>query len=360
MTFFSLSTSPLTRLKTGRAGDTERPATAKRPGMRGRLGPRGMRKARRRMENTIASIERSPGIVALDGPFTHNHVSVRGIRLHLAEAGSPTAPLVLLIHGAFGGWYDFRGVIEPLSQQGFHVAALDLRGYGMSDKPPTGYDLRHAAGEINSVIAALGHDDALIVGSDIGASIAWATASLYPERVRGLVTMGAIHPTDMRRAILRNPYLYSADIARLTFFRLPTLLHKFFQFSIPRAARREITTNTSASFQRSKAFKDLVRLRKKALSIDHTMTPIIRSNRYLVGAMPSKNTHEGIDAPVLILRTNTRRWEHLSTVARARVNGQLITVATPSNVELPYLEQPAEFAETVAEFARSATDTPKS
>ena len=83
MAFFSFSTSPLTRLI---------------PGSRSKATG-----AKRRLSSTIASIERSPGIIALDGPFTHDHVSVRGIRLHLAEAGSPTKPLVLLIHGAFGG-----------------------------------------------------------------------------------------------------------------------------------------------------------------------------------------------------------------------------------------------------------------
>ncbi|ANE03025.1 alpha/beta fold hydrolase [Corynebacterium crudilactis] len=334
MALFSLSTSPLTRFIPGNRSKT---ATAQR-----------------RLAHTIASIERSPGIVALDGPFTHDHVSVRGIRLHLAEAGSPTNPLVLLIHGAFGGWYDFRDVIGPLADAGFHVAAIDLRGYGMSDKPPTGYDLRHAAGEISSLIAALGHDNAFLVGSDTGASIAWATASIYPERVNGLVSLGAIHPLDMRRAIRRKPYLHLADIGRLLLFRVPTLLHKAFHFSVSRVARREIANNTSPSYQRSNAFTDTVRLRKKALSIDHTTTPIIRTNRYLVAGLPSKNARNTISAPVLILKTNTRRWEHLATTARARVTGAMTTIAIPGGFELPYLEHPAEFAATIAKFARSA------
>lgn len=335
MTSFSLSTSPLIRFFT-------RNRTSTNP--------------QRRLANTIASIERSPGIVALDGPFTHTHVSVRGIRLHLAEAGSPTDPLVLLIHGAFGGWYDFRDVIGPLAAAGFHVAAIDLRGYGMSDKPPAGYDLRHAAGEISSVIAALGHDSAMLVGSDSGASIAWATASVYPERVQGLVSLGAIHPLDMRRAIRRKPYLHLADLGRLITFRLPTLLHKLSPFSITSAARREISANTSPSYQRSNAFSDTVRLRKKALSIDHTTTPIIRTNRYLTGSLPSKNMRSTVSSPVWILKTNTRRWENLATMARSRVNGKLTTLAIPGGFELPYLEQPAEFADMLAGFARSLTN----
>lgn len=329
MAFFSFSTSPLTRLIPGsRSKDTG---------------------AKRRLSSTIASIERSPGIIALDGPFTHDHVSVRGIRLHLAEAGSPTNPLVLLIHGAFGGWYDYREVIGPLADAGFHVAAIDLRGYGMSDKPPTGYDLRHAAGELSSVIAALGHDDALLVGSDTGASIAWAIASMYPERVRGLISLGAIHPLDMRRAICRKPHLHVSDLSRLAPFRLPSFLHNLFHFGITSAARREIVNNTSSSYQRSNAFTETVLLRKKALSIDHTITPIIRTNRYLVGSIPSKT----VSAPVWLLRTNTRRWEHLANTARTRTTGPFTTIAIPGGYELPYLENPSEFAATIAEFART-------
>lgn len=128
---------------------------------------------------------------------------------------------------------------------------------------PTGYDLRHAAGELSSVIAALGHDDALLVGSDTGASIAWAIASMYPERVRGLISLGAIHPLDMRRAIRRKPHLHVSDLSRLAPFRLPSFLHNLFHFGITSEARREIVNNTSSSYQRSNAFTETVLLRKK-------------------------------------------------------------------------------------------------
>ena len=105
-----------------------------------------------------------PSTVELEGPYAHEFVHTRGIRLHVATAGDSSRPLVLLIHGAFGGWFDFQDVIAPLAQRGFHVAAVDMRGFGMSDKPPidAGQDIRTLVGDISGLIQALGHDLSLI------------------------------------------------------------------------------------------------------------------------------------------------------------------------------------------------------
>ena len=105
-----------------------------------------------------------PSTVELDGPYAHEFVHTRGIRLHVATAGDSTQPLVVLIHGAFGGWFDYQDVIAPLAQRGFHVAAVDMRGFGMSDKPPIdpGQDIRTLVGDISGLIQALGHDDAFV------------------------------------------------------------------------------------------------------------------------------------------------------------------------------------------------------
>ena len=99
----------------------------------------------------------SPSVVELDGPFEHEFLHTRGIRLHAATAGDPDNPLVVLLHGSFGGWFDFREVIALLADAGFHVAALDMRGFGMSDKPPLepGQDIRVAVGDVSGAIRAL-------------------------------------------------------------------------------------------------------------------------------------------------------------------------------------------------------------
>lgn len=309
---------------------------------------------RRLLTRTIASIERSPSVVALDGPYTHDNIYVRGVRLHAAVAGSPSDPLILLIHGAFGGWFDYKDVIAPLAARGFHVAAVDMRGYGLSDKPPSGYELRRCAGDINGVIAALGHDCALLVGTDTGGSVAWTVSTMYPERVSGVVSLGAVHPVDLRRAIRRKPYLFGPLIKRITLFHLPVFILRGLRRAIPRAARREVVTSTTPSYQRSNAFQDTIRLRQKALSIDHTLAPIARNNRLLIAALPARTDTQTANCPVWLLRQpNSHPDQHLVAMARTRTTGPFSVVSVPGATELFFLEDPRRFVEILSGFARS-------
>lgn len=313
---------------------------------------------RRSMSRTVASIERSPTVVALDGPYSHDNIYVRGVRLHTAVAGSPADPLVLLLHGAFGGWFDYKDVIAPLAAQGFHVAAVDMRGYGMSDKPPSGYGLRRAAGDINGVIAALGHDSALLVGTDTGGSVAWTVSTMYPERVSGVVSLGTIHPVDLRRAIRRKPYLFGPLIKRIGLFNLPLLALRGLRPVITRAARREVVASTTPSYQRSNAFQDAIKLRQKALSIDHTFAPIVRTNRLLIAALPNKTDTQTTRCPVWLLhQPNGRANHHLARMARTRTTGTFTVVSVSGATELFFLEDPERFVEILTGFTRSTDNS---
>lgn len=323
--------------------------------LRKRIGAKLSRKKklsqrRRSVARTVANLDRSPAVVAVEGPFQHDHVYTRGIRLHVAVAGNSEDPLVLLIHGSFGGWFDYRDVIAPLADAGFHVAAVDMRGYGMSDKPPNGYDLRHAAGDINGIIAALGHDGALLVGNDTGGSVAWTTATIYPKRVNGVLSIGALHPIDLRKAVRRKPYLFLPDLSRIALFRLPIPVLTLLRGVVIRSSRQEVAQNTSPAYQRSSSFEETARLRRKALSIDHAFPPVIRNNRLLAGTLPAKHQRSTTTAPVWLLKQHTHRWDHLVTFARARTTGTLRVISIPGTKNLPHLENPTEFAAQVAQF----------
>ena len=67
---------------------------------------------------------------------------------------------------------------------------------------------------------------------------------------------------------------------------------------ITRAARREVVASTTPSYQRSNAFQDAIKLRQKALSIDHTFAPIVRTNRLLIAALPNKTDTQTTRCPV--------------------------------------------------------------
>jgi pimeloyl-ACP methyl ester carboxylesterase len=120
---------------------------------------------------------------------THRMVETNGIRLHVAEQGS--GPLVILCHGFPECWYSWRHQLRALAEAGFRAVAPDLRGYGRSDRPDglEKYTLLHDLGDIVGLVEALGAEQAVIAGHDVGATIAWQAALLRPDRFRAVIAL---------------------------------------------------------------------------------------------------------------------------------------------------------------------------
>src|SRR3954467_9591083 len=135
----------------------------------------------------------------LPGPWTHRSISANGVVLHVAEAGA--GPLVLLLHGFPQFWWAWRQQLTDLAEAGYRAVAVDLRGYGASDKPPRGYDAPTLAADIAALVPALGESDAMVVGSDIGGLLARTMAANHPEVVRSVAVVAAAHPLRLRSAI---------------------------------------------------------------------------------------------------------------------------------------------------------------
>jgi pimeloyl-ACP methyl ester carboxylesterase len=117
----------------------------------------------------------------------HRTIETNGIRMHLAEQGE--GPLVLLCHGFPELWYSWRHQLEALAEAGFHAVAPDMRGYGQTDRPEAieQYTLLHMVGDMLGLVDALGADNAVIVGHDWGAPVAWHAAQLRPDRFRAVL-----------------------------------------------------------------------------------------------------------------------------------------------------------------------------
>lgn len=117
--------------------------------------------------------------------LTHHTATANGIRLHYVKAGNSQNAIVLL-HGSPKTWYEWRLIIPALAQN-FTVIAPDLRGFGDSDKPESGYDKKTVAQDIHELVNQLGFSSIYLVGHDIGSTAAYAYASLYPDEVKKLV-----------------------------------------------------------------------------------------------------------------------------------------------------------------------------
>jgi pimeloyl-ACP methyl ester carboxylesterase len=113
--------------------------------------------------------------------------SANGTRLRVAVAGS--GPLVLMVHGFPESWFSWRHQMPAITAAGFTAAALDVRGYGGSDKPEAieAYTITELAADIAAVIDALDPSGAVLIGHDWGAPQVYGAALIYPEKVRAVV-----------------------------------------------------------------------------------------------------------------------------------------------------------------------------
>jgi len=140
--------------------------------------------------------------VLIEGPWEHRFVSANGARFHVAELGE--GPLVVLLHGFPQFWWAWRDQLTAISQAGYRVAAIDLRGYGGSDKPPRGYDTFTLAADVASIVRSLGDSSAVIVGHGWGGWIAWSMPTMQPAVTSAIATLGMPHPLVLRHASMSS------------------------------------------------------------------------------------------------------------------------------------------------------------
>lgn len=156
--------------------------------------------------------------VLVDGPWTHRTVSAAGTRFHVAELGK--GPLVLLLHGFPQFWWTWRHQLTALADAGYRAVAMDLRGYGASDKPPRGYDLITLSSDAAGLIRALGEADAAVIGHGSGGLVAWTMGVHFPRSVRSLAVVSMPHPLRLRAAMLDSR---QSRASRDVFALLPVL-----------------------------------------------------------------------------------------------------------------------------------------
>jgi pimeloyl-ACP methyl ester carboxylesterase len=118
--------------------------------------------------------------------FEHGRAYVNGgVKLHYRSAGEGNT--VLLLHGWLGTSYTWRHVAPLLVEAGFRVVAPDMRGYGDSDKPSTGYDGLTLVEDVRQLLAQTASTSPVhVVGWDMGALPAFLYAAHFPSEVLSL------------------------------------------------------------------------------------------------------------------------------------------------------------------------------
>lgn len=134
-----------------------------------------------------------------------------GLRLHYVTMGE--GPLVLLLHGWPQTWFAWREVMPKLAKR-FTVVAPDLRGVGLSECPPSGYDKRTIAQDLRALIAHQGAAVAHVVGHDMGGKAAYVLAHVEPKIVKSLVLVDCLLPgTENMDAIRGGAWHYGFHMA---------------------------------------------------------------------------------------------------------------------------------------------------
>jgi pimeloyl-ACP methyl ester carboxylesterase len=174
--------------------------------------------------------------------YEFHMIETNGIRVRAAVEGS--GPLVVMVHGWPESWYSWRHQMTPLAEAGYTACAVDVRGYGGSDKPHAieAYDMRNVTADVAGVIDALSPGKpAVIFGHDWGAPIVWHTALLHPDKVRAVCGMSVPYYGYSPRPlidVLHEIYTKNGKFFYITYFQNPGDAEAEFEADLDGVLRR--------------------------------------------------------------------------------------------------------------------------
>ncbi|MGV0744197.1 alpha/beta fold hydrolase [Mycolicibacterium sp. XJ870] len=258
-----------------------------------------------------------PSVTRIDGPWRHLQVHANGIRFHVVEAGStdptPTSeaaaerPLVILLHGFGSFWWSWRHQLTALT--GARVVAVDLRGYGDSDKPPRGYDGWTLAGDTAGLVRALGHKTATLVGHADGGLVCWATSVLHPRVVRAIAVVSSPHPVALRASALTRRDQGLALLPPMLRYQLP----RWPEHTLTRRGADEleqlVRSRAGAEWQGSQDFSETMGYLRQAIQIPGAAHSALEYQRWAVrsqlraeGRRFMRSMKRPVNVPVLHMR----------------------------------------------------------
>lgn len=215
----------------------------------------------------------------------HHQVSNDGVKIHYATIGQ--GPTILFVHGFPDFWYTWRHQMAGLEDR-FRCAAMDTRGYNLSDKPKgvESYSLDLLQSDITAVIDDLGVDRVSLAGHDWGGFISWSYAMRHPERVDRLIIMNLFHPhprvgemseEERQGGAYRDEFRKPGAHEKLT----PEMLAAVASGSEPEVRRRYLEAYARSDFEAMLSYYHL------------TTRPFSEANQQVLAAKPN------ISMPVL-------------------------------------------------------------
>ncbi|MGK2868137.1 MAG: haloalkane dehalogenase, partial [Mycobacterium sp.] len=132
-----------------------------------------------------------------DFPFAPHYLEVDGLRVHYLDEGPADGPVVLLLHGEPSWSYLYRWMIPVLVASGLRAVAIDLIGFGRSDKPADRADYTYQS-HVDwtwAAIEGIGLSDMTLVCQDWGGLIGLRLVGEHPDRFARVVAANTTLPT---------------------------------------------------------------------------------------------------------------------------------------------------------------------
>jgi pimeloyl-ACP methyl ester carboxylesterase len=269
--------------------------------------------------------------------------SINGMRVHYQEAGDENAPAIVLIHGFISSTLIWSDVFLPLADAGFRVIAIDMPGYGYSEKPADGqYTIDWQAHTVVSLLDRLEIDTATIVGASYGGAVAATIALDYPERVEQLVLVGTVSNDN----ILRQPMVRVARLPLVGDVVTPLYL----------GSRWVLRKRVEDMYRRTGLPVDERKLaaRHHLLATANVHRAMVRSMRRWSAERISREANL-IRVPTLIVWGEADSHLPLSDGVglRDRIPGSRLIVFRNCG-HLPPAEQPEKFVQVITQFCNNA------
>ena len=255
------------------------------------------------------------------------YVSVGGLRVRVAEAGDRDEPAVLLIHGLGGSIESWMNNLIPLSER-LHVMALDLPGFGFSDKPPINYTPEYYSDFISTFVNSMNRQKVNLVGHSMGGLIVLETALSNPEIVDRLILVDVAGIGDEAAEIIEKSMGVDWTLDKLT---------KFYEDYI--IGEHRIVD------------KELLKRSLKLYHEDPRLRHAYRCCLKFLGAGRDVERFSGISHPTLII------WGSLDKLVPPKYGHRLHRVLKNSKLMIfkgaghsPNVEVPKEFNQAIVDF----------
>lgn len=276
-------------------------------------------------------------------------VVVDGVRVHYQEFGDVSLPKMILIHGYTASTYVWETVAPRLADDGFHVIAIDLLGFGYSDKPAWfEYSIASQARVIERFMNRLGIGRATLVGSSYGGAVAATVALDYPERVEKLVLVGAVCNDEAKT----NGILRLASISGVGEILSPFLIDSR-RFLMARMRR------TIAPVNHHLITEERLEAVRRPLRAKNAYHSVLTSARNWHASRIEEDAYL-INQPTLLI------WGENDTIIPIHNAERLYDSIVPSRLvvlkdcgHIPQEENPERFVELVSSFVKDKKGKPK-